>query len=419
MSANAPSRSGANVPLSTFPNGTKIEIVGLVSEDGASRRAVLYSPKGKQPRTAAHLMHPKMDQSQNYLIPPLLESGYAVLAGASRWVHNDIATVHEKLLLDVAAGVALLRERKFQNVILIGNSGGGTLSAFYQSQASKPGERLTHTPAGDSFDLNRFALPAADGLALVGAHAGEAQALRHWIDPSVIDEASPEVTNSSLDMYDERNGFQELPEQSNYDPAFLAAYRAAQLERIRRLDQVAHDFIERRAAARKQLANATSQLERTSQERDAHLGRILTIYRTEADPAFVDLSIEPDDRPLGAPHSLRPDLANYGSSGFARVVTPQAWLSTWSALSTNADTARCLETVNDPLLYVHYAGDTFTRRSQSSGIFTRASSNDKTYHEIRNVDHYGFKIVDARTRGDRTPEASNFLRTWLEERFPA
>ena len=419
MSTNSPSRSGANVPLSSFPAGTKIEIVGLVSEDGASRRAVMYSPKGKQPRTAAHLMHPKMDQSQNYLIPPLLEAGYAILAGASRWVHNDIATVHEKLLLDVAAGVTHLRERKFENVVLIGNSGGGTLSAFYQSQASRPGERLTHTPAGEPFDLNGFTLPAANGLALVGAHAGEAQALRHWIDPSVIDEGNPELTNSSLDMYDERNGFQQPPEQSNYDPAFLATYRAAQLERVRRLDEVAHDYIERRGAARRQLARATSQSERTSREREAHLGRILTIYRTEADPAFVDLSIEPDDRPLGAPHSLRPDLANYGSSGFARVVTPQAWLSTWSAISTNADTARCLEAVNEPLLYIHYAGDTFTRRSQSSGIFAGAASKDKTYHEIRNVDHYGFEIVDAHTRADRTPEASSHLRTWLEERFPA
>jgi hypothetical protein len=418
MSKAAPERSGANVPMSQFPPDVGIEPVSVWSEDGALRKAMMYLPAGRKPRTAVHLMHPKMDQSQNYLIPPLLAAGYAVLAGGSRWVHNDIATVHEKLLLDVAAGVMCLRSRGFETVVLLGNSGGGTLAAFYQSQASRPGQRLTCTPAGDALDLNRYTLPPADGLALIGAHAGEAQALRHWIDPAVTDEGDPERTDPSLDMYDERNGFSPPPNQSHFSASFIDRYRAAQLERVRRIDAIARSQLGARAGARARLADNPGPADRTL-ERAAHLGRILTIYRTEADPVFLDLALEPDDRPFGAPHSLRPDLTNYGSAGFARVVTPQAWLSTWSATSTNADTARCLAHVRCPLLYVHYAGDTFTRRSQSVAIFDQSPSDDRTYHEVRNVDHYGFEVLDGGSRGERTRTSSQLLDAWLGARFPA
>jgi hypothetical protein len=418
MSKAAPGRFGANVPMSQFPPGIGIEPVSLLSEDGALRKAMMYLPPGKRPSTAVHLMHPKMDQSQNYLIPALLAAGYAVLGGGSRWVHNDIATVHEKLLLDVAAGVTCLRSRGFETVVLVGNSGGGTLAAFYQSQASRPGERLTHTPAGDALDLNRYTLPPADGLALVGAHAGEAQALRHWIDPAVADEDDPWRTDPALDMYDERNGFSRPPEQSHFPASFIDRYRAAQLERVRRIDAIARSQLAARTGARARLAASPGPPDRVL-ERAAYLGRILTVYRTEADPVFLDPAIEPDDRPFGAPHSLRPDLTNYGSAGFARVVTPQAWLSTWSATSTNADTARCLAHVRSPLLYVHYAGDTFTRRSQSAAIFDQCRSDDRTYHEVRNVDHYGFEVLDGGSRGERTQAASELLGAWLKARFPA
>ena len=58
--------------------------------------------------------------------------------------------------------------------MLIGNSGGGSLYAFYLAQAlTAPPDRLTTTPAGDPYDLNRFQLPGADGMVFLAAHLGE------------------------------------------------------------------------------------------------------------------------------------------------------------------------------------------------------------------------------------------------------
>ena len=64
--------------------------------------------------------------------------------------------------------------------------------------------------------------------------------------------------------------------------------------------------------------------------------RIITVFRTDADPRTVDLSLDPSERPYGSLFGKRPDLINYGLTGFGRLTTPEAWLSTWSGLSSNA-----------------------------------------------------------------------------------
>src|SRR5439155_302233 len=104
--------------------------------------------------------------------------------------------LHERLLLDVAGNVAWLRERGFRQVILLGNSGGGSLFAFYLAQAAKPpADRLARAPSGDRVPLGEVEMPAADGLVLLAAHLGEGIFLLDLLDPSVIDEASPTAVN--------------------------------------------------------------------------------------------------------------------------------------------------------------------------------------------------------------------------------
>ena len=84
-----------------------------------------------------------------------------------------------------------MRER-FDRVILLGNSGGGSLYTFYLSQAlATAGERLRDTAAGDPFDLNRFDLPAADAMVYLAAHPGEGHFLGQAIDASLVEEGDP------------------------------------------------------------------------------------------------------------------------------------------------------------------------------------------------------------------------------------
>ena len=94
-------------------------------------------------------MHPRTDQSLNYNIPPLVQAGYAVVGRARRAVNNDVDTVHEEILLDLAAGVRMLRDSGCERVVLLGNSGGGALARLYQAQAqAAAAARLGPQPYG-------------------------------------------------------------------------------------------------------------------------------------------------------------------------------------------------------------------------------------------------------------------------------
>lgn len=408
----------ANFRASDVPDDVEVTVANLVAADGVSSKGLLYRKRGTSPRAGVHMMHPRTDQSQNYNILPLVEAGYMVLGRASRWPNNDSATVHENLVIDVAAGLHRLRQEGCEKLALLGNSGGGTMAAFYQSQARKPkGERLTHTPAGDLLDLNEHDLPVADAIVMVGSHIGQGRLLGKMIDPSVADEGDPLSVDPSLDMYDPINGFVTPPASSRFDHAFLARYREAQMDRVRRIDARARQLCDRQRSAASR-AKPASGSEARVLEREARAGHLLIVHRTTADPAMVDLNIDPDDRTVASYVSDRPDLENYGVNGFGRIVTPKAWLSTWSAISTNAHTFECLAEISEPLLVIHYAGDVGTRLCEAQQMIERSGSADKTLHIVRGANHYGFEIKADGSNGERSSEAKKVIRSWLLDRCP-
>ena len=159
------------------------EIVDGFAADGLSIGAgILYLPPRKDPDVAVLAMHPRVDFFRHYLVPRLVGAGYAFLGAPTRNLNNDADALHERLLLDVAGNVAWLRERGFRRVVLLGNSGGGSLFAFYLAQAGKPpAERLSRAPSGDRVPLGEVEMPAADGLVLLAAHLENAVLDAHLI----------------------------------------------------------------------------------------------------------------------------------------------------------------------------------------------------------------------------------------------
>ena len=112
--------------------------------------------------------------------------------------------------------------------MLLGNSGGGSLLGFYQSQASRaPSERLRSTPGGEPVDLTAEVMPEGDLYVAVAAHLGEGRFMLNVIDPAVVDEADPTLSDPAWDMYNPANGYRPFPEPSSYDKTWLAEYRAA------------------------------------------------------------------------------------------------------------------------------------------------------------------------------------------------
>jgi pimeloyl-ACP methyl ester carboxylesterase len=378
------------------PAGTTVEALGLVSQDRAHSHGFLWLPPGPCPSTVLALMHPRADFTRHYAVPHLLAAGYAVLTQNSRTVGNDSMLIHEQILLDVAAGVRTLRERGFRTVILVGNSGGGSLYTMYLSQAHTPaGVRLTDTAAGDPFDLNRFDLPRVDGIVYLAAHPGEGLFLLHAVDPSVTDEDDPVACDPALDMYNPANGFREPPAESRYDAAFLQRYRAAQRARVERIDARARALVAVRRAAR---ARVGENVKDVAAWRQAIAVKFMTVYRTEADPRYTDLSLDPSDRDYGSIFGYRADLINYGPFGFARVVTPEAWLSTWSGLSSRAAIPTNGPRVDVPALVVQYSADNSCFTSDARQIHDSLATTQKAFVSVPG-DHYGFAAPGSKTSG--------------------
>ena len=339
-------------------------------------------------------MHPRGDFLRHYLAPLAAGAGYAFLAANSRTLGNDADALHERLCLDVGGALAWLRERGFARVVLVGNSGGGSLFALYLQQAAlAPEARLAAAPSGDRVPLARFELPGADGLVLLAAHLGEGRFLLERLDPSVVDESHPTAADPRLDMYDPSNGYRPLDEgPSRYAPDFLAAFRAAQRARCERLDAQALAWCEEAAWFRARLADPALRLsegERQLARRHALQRRYRVIYRTLADPRYLDPTLDPSERALGSIFSLGQDpiVGNYGE-GLARVMSARGWLSTWSGLRSRADLARTLPDVRVPTLVVHARGDQEIHPGEARAALAALAAADKALDEVPRADHY-------------------------------
>ena len=405
------------------------EVVGLWAADGFPLPpGVLYRSARHDPDAVVLAMHPRVDFSRHYLAPHLVAAGYAFLGASTRHLGNDADALHERLLLDVAGAVAFLRERGFRTVILLGNSGGGSLFAFYLAQAARPaGERLERAPSGDRVPLRETELPAADGLILLAAHLGEGRFLLERLDPSVIDESNPTGANPRLDMYDPANGYRPMEEgASRYTADFLAEFRAAQRARCERIDRQAFEWCEEAAYFRRQLGQREGAERRTPAEhalitRFALQRRYLLVYRTLADPRYLDLRLDPSQRPLGSIFSYGRDpiVGNYGE-GLARVMSARGWLSTWSGLRSNAALEQTLPDVRVPTQIVCALADSDIYPSECRCAFEAAAAPDKEYRELEWADHYlrpagpeGARLADPKRR-----VAEECIVPWLRARWP-
>ena len=399
------------------------KVVQLYAADFGKSRGILWMPPKGRPKTCVIMAHPRAEFGHHYSIPFWVEAGYAAFGFNTRYLNNDAMMLHESLMLDLAAGIRYLREEEgFERIVMLGNSGGGSLFSYYDSQARTPkGQRVSAPPGGGPPDLNKFDLPTADGFIVLAAHPGQGMVLMNCLDAAVVDEADPFTSDPALDMYDERNGFQAPPASSSYSKEFIERYRAAQRARCARIDAIARRHIaeanEGRAAMRAEGFAATPPDHRNSVARRAMAPRYMIVYRTQANPNYCDLSIDPSERVVGSIMGPRPDLANYAAFGLGRIVTPDAWLSTWSGLSSYAKTGANLPKVPVPTLVVGANADQDIFLSDVRAEYEASGASDKTIAFIEGAEHFMRAGGNKAHLGDPRPRLMKVLVDWTRDRF--
>ncbi|MEJ2814792.1 alpha/beta hydrolase [Caulobacter sp. CCG-8] len=350
-----------------------VECMRVRPETGESDTVILFS-------------HPIGGGSFLPLVTALARSGRHVVYCNTRYRGNDTALILEKCVLDLGACVADLKTRfGYKKVVLGGWSGGGSLSLFYQDQATNP--TITRTPAGDPVDLVGAGLQPADGVMLLAAHVSRSVTLTEWLDPSILDEDRPFDRDPALDIYAPN-----CPHQPPYDEAFVTVFRHAQLSRNRRIT----------ARVRETLAALKA--------RDPDMERPFVIYGTMCDVRWTDPAQDPSDR---RPHTCYlgdPRIANDGPVGLARFTTLRSWLSQWSYDESRANGVLNAANVSCPALVISNTADLACTPSHARRLFDALAGADKSYVEIKDADHYYIE------RPDLLPQAVAAVGGWLDER---
>ena len=342
------------------------EVYGFAGSQGMT---VLEGQRLIPPRASKTLflfMHPATTLHLLPMPEALAKAGHHVLCAASRYPKNDTALIMEKVLLDMGAWIRWAREScGYEKVVLVGWSGGGSLSLFYQAEAEAPS--ITHTAAGDPIDVAGADLVPADAIVFIAAHLSRAETLTEWLDPSVLDENDPDKRDLDLDIYDPR-----CPHQPPYDRGFVARFRAAQHARSRRITAWAQSFL--------------SDLEaRNGPEKE----RGFIVHRTMCDPRWLDPSLDPNDRRPNWCYLGDPRTVNVGPVGLARYTTLRSWLSQWSYDASFAQSRLNAPRIRSTrVLQIENTADDAVPATHNPQVHAWLQTFDKEYVQIKNATHY-------------------------------
>ena len=358
--------------------GLPSPVAGRAGAGGHPCQGIYYRQAGRPaPRTAFIATHYNVDFSEHYLATYLAERGFGFLGWNTRFRGNEAHFLLDHALAEIGVGVRWLRERAgAEGVVLLGNSGGGSLMAAYHSQATEPNV----SPVAGMRPLTAIEdLPPGDLFVALAAHSGRPEVLTNWLDPSVTDETDPVTADPALDPFNQQNGPQ-------YSEEFQQRYRVAQRARNERIT----DW-------------ALSQLGalRDTRARD----RLFSLYRTWADLRMIDPSIEPSDRPPNHCYLGEPVKANYGVFGIGTSSTLRTWLSMWSLRTSQCIAAPHLARITVPALVVHATADACVYSSDARALYDALGSADKRLEFIR-ADHYLLEPSGARA------EAADLIAAW-------
>lgn len=356
--------------------------VGLSSPTGLRAGAgghpcqgLYWTPKGNlRPKTALIATHYNVDFAEHYSAPFFAARGFGFLGWNTRYRGAEDQFVLEQALIDIGAGVNWLKQNGAERIVILGNSGGGSLMGAYQGEAIAP----TLEAKGVIAEA-LSALPKGDLYISLNAHKGRPEVLTDWMDASVTDEADPTKTDETLNPFNPEHG-------PPYAPAFITRYRAAQKARNQRITDWCKSELKRLNAA-------------------GYADKLFPMYRVWGDLRFMDPAIDPSDRKPQWCYAGHPAQANKFPS-IGRVNTLRTWLSMWSLETSKCQGGPHLAKFTAPALVLQSSADTGVFPSDARAIFDAIGAKDKSLEFVPGA-HY---LEDSREVRDR---AIDVMAHWI------
>lgn len=351
-----------------------------VGAGGHPCQGVYTTPRGQRPKTAFIATHYNVDFAEHYIAPWLAARGYGFLGWNTRFRGAEDMFLLEHAVLDIGVGMRWLREQAgVETIVILGNSGGGSLMGAYQAEAIRP--TLGDLLRGAGLEA-LHALLKADLYVSLNAHLGRPDVLTDWMDASVTDETDPVATDESLNPFNPENG-------PPYAPEFIARYQAAQRARNQRITDWAKGELARLNAA-------------------GVPDRLFPLFRCWGDLRMMDGTIDPSERQTPMCYRGHPAVANRSPS-IGRANTLKTWLSMWSLETSRCRGADQLARFDTPSLVVQGLADTGVFPSDARKIFEALGVADKQLSLIKGA-HY---FEDSR---DEREAMADLIAGWVEAR---
>lgn len=221
-------------------SATPTPMMKQFSQFGGGGQGLYWVPSsGPISHIAFLAIHRTGDYLAHVSTQELTRRGFSVLGMNSRFKNNEASVNWELIALDVRAGVRFLRSQAgITKVILIGHSGGGPTTSYYQAVAENgPGYcQGAHklSPCTSTQLAGFVGTDKADGIIFLDAHPGNPVNRLRSLNPSLREEDEPARTGRRLDPFNVKNGFNPTGD-SVYSKHFVHSYTDTQARRMNNL----------------------------------------------------------------------------------------------------------------------------------------------------------------------------------------
>jgi hypothetical protein len=398
--------------------------------DGALGR--YRAPAGGVSPIAFLAIHRTNDFRNHQSAVELSNRGFGTLGIRTRFGGNEADVNFELIALDIRNGIRYLKNvKKHTRVILVGRSGGGPSTSYYQAVAEngvsycKGPNKITECP----FSGSEFT-PAdrADGIVYTDAHPGVSVNQLRSLNGAVVSQGQPNAgtIDRVLDPFGLTHGYN-ANGNSVYSAEFVDAYARAQSRRMNELIQEALRIkrsLAPGADAPFVITHSSARLVELSNDVQCCTltpTRLLLDLSGTLSPPQIVRSVRVPSPGIKDADATGSETLTITSFLTANAIRSRHSLDDIDWCSSNNSTVCSVRSISVPTLVLAHQGHYFIRDSEE--IYENAKSADKEFIVVEGATHAGGNCTACATLHGTGPYVNvlrntwNYVATWARARF--